>query len=96
MTTPNAKMMLALEKLFAAEVASGLNPNLPPIAQIGADIAKRLVAEGLAEAVETTLPGHPPVLVRGHVLTLKGHATYCMSCVDEADEDLTEAGDVAP
>lgn len=86
-TKRTRRVIQALGKMFAAEIDSAMNPRLLPIAQIGPSIGKQLVAEGLAEEVEATLPGRLPVKVSGYVLTLKGHMAYCMANENE-EEDL--------
>lgn len=75
----------ALGKLFAYEVDYAFDKSLLP-PQLPKAVGASLVAAGLAQEVETTLPGRFPVRVDGYVLTDKGHMIYCMECCDESEE----------
>jgi hypothetical protein len=70
-------MMRVLERAFAAEINRAVQPL-----QLGKSKAVQACVEaGLLEAVEVTLPGRFPVIVRGHELTHAGRAAYCATCV---------------
>ena len=77
-TTPK-KTLVALEKVFAAEIAGRL-----PF-QSKAKLFGRLCDEGLLEPMERVLGGRFPVSISGYQLTHAGRITYCTSCDGEDD-----------
>lgn len=81
---PTKAIMTALGKVFAAEVDGGINDNPMPF-QSKARIYTQLVEAGLLRNAAVKLPGRFPVIVRGFMLTPKGHFLYCANCEPEAE-----------
>lgn len=79
----------ALEKLFADEIRSALEPQRGTLPrdlpfQSKAKVFAELESEGLARRREVRIgSGWSAVTVRGWELTEAGRLAYCMTCKDE-------------
>jgi hypothetical protein len=69
-----------LERAFAADVDSSNRSATGGIIQTKGKIASKLADDGLLEKAEFTINCVPPVTVKGYVITMLGHFTYCANC----------------
>lgn len=70
-----------LERCFDAEISNTLGQSISPLYQRKRNKAVvALLAEGLIEEAEQTLPGRFPVKIKGYVLTLAGNRAFCAMC----------------
>ena len=73
----NKKELMALEKVFCAEI----DCRLP--FQSKSKIYEKLCDEGFLERCARTFGGRLPVIVQGYSLTHAGRFAYCSSCSEE-------------
>jgi len=71
-----------LGKAFEAEINGALRKG-PRIFQTKSRLAKKLVEDGLLREAKESIPGWPPIEVKGYELTELGRLVYCTSCGDE-------------
>jgi hypothetical protein len=81
---PTKAIMTALGKVFATEVDGAINDDAMPF-QSKARIYTQLVEAGLLRNAAVLLSGRFPVVVRGFMLTPKGHFLYCANCEPEGE-----------